>query len=148
MKIRWMTRWGRKAVAGAFVLFFLASLWPLSSLGSNPAEVEEFLATGYCPGCDLSGAILSGVDAGGSDIGNANLYRVILSLANLSGADLSGTNLTRATLDGANLSNASLDGADLSGATLVLADTTGTLTNASTTCPDGTAGPCNFLEGN
>ena len=138
---------------GATALFLAACLWPLSSQGSNPAEVEIFKSTGSCSGCDLSGAFLDAVDAQGGDLWNANmsnasLYRAQLGESDLSGADLSGANLTRATLDGADLSNTSLLSANLTGATFSLTITTGILTDASTTCPEGTAGPCELLENN
>lgn len=134
---------------GATALFLAASLWPLTSQGSSPADVATFKSTGSCPGCDLSGAFLDTVDAQGgdmwnADMSNASLYRAVLDQADLSGADLSGANLTRATLNGADLSNTSLLSADLTDATFSLANTTGVLTDASTTCPDGTAGPCDL----
>ena len=137
---------------GAAALFLASSLWPLSSQGSSPADVETFKSTGSCPGCDLSGAFLDAVDAQGGDMWNANLsnaslYRALLGQADLSGADLSGANLTRASLDGADLSSTSLLSADLTDATFSLAITAGVLTDASTTCPDGSVGPCD-LQGN
>ncbi|MBW2689971.1 MAG: pentapeptide repeat-containing protein [Deltaproteobacteria bacterium] len=134
-------------------IFLMASLWPLSSQASDPVEVEVFLEMRSCPGCDLSGAFLDTVAAIGGDLGDANLrdaslYRMNLDQANLSGADMTGVNLKWANLNGADLSNATLYNADLTYATLVNAKTTLLLTDGTTTCPDGTSGPCNFQEGN
>ena len=132
-----------KTIIGAIALLLIASLWPLSSQGSDPAELEIFLTTGSCPGCDLSGAFLDAVVAEGGDLWNTNLrgaslYRAKLSQANLSGADLTGANLMRV----------SLYGADLTGAILAQAKTTGAFTDTTTTCPDGSAGPCMLSGGN
>ena len=144
MKIRWMTRWGRKAVAGAFVLFFLASLWPLSSLGFEPDDVDTFMATGICPDCDLAGANFELEVFGAATLSGASLYGTSFFGADLSGADLSNANLGLAILEGANLSGANLSGADLSRAQLTEADLTGAVTDESTTCPDASSGPCTF----
>ena len=135
------------------IALLVAVLWPLSSQASQPVDIEVFLETGSCPGCDLSGLILENVAAGDNDFSSANLsdaslYGANLSQANLSGADLNGADLTRAFLTGADLSDVSLHSADLTGATMALADTTGAFSDESTTCPDGTAGPCDFLEVN
>ena len=78
-----------------------------TSTGSK--DLDQFLLTGECVECDLSGADLS------------DEY---LTRANLSGANLSGAILYMANLSGANLSGAILSGADLSGADLSMADLT------------------------
>lgn len=86
---------------------------------------------------DLSRTNLAQADLGGADLTGADLVRANLTAANLAGADLSdaelaGVGMPRADLRGANLRNANLNG--------VIA--TGALTSSSTTCPDGSAGPC------
>jgi len=132
----------------------------LSALGgaafaADPAAVQQARDTGACAGCDLSGADLMALHADAGDLSFSNmtgaeLYRSSLSGANLAGAVLVDANMRHAQLAGADMSGAVLSGADLSGANLsganmsaVLTDTY-TNTDASTTCPDGSAGPCNF----
>ena len=131
----------------------MMSMWPLFAHSADSTDVEIFQTTGSCPGCDLSGAFLDAVKAEGGDNWNVNLrdaslYRINLNLSNLSGADLGGANLRLSSLKGADLSYASLYGADLTDASLLGANTTGVRTDAFTTCPDGTAGPCAFQEDN
>lgn len=140
-------------VIGAVALLLMAGLWPVTSFAADPADVEDFLATGSCPGCDLSEAFLDTVDASGGDLWNArlknsSLYRANLELANLSGADLTGANLRKASLKGADLRQAKLVKADLTDALFDFADLTGAHTNETTICPDGAIGPCDFSEGN
>jgi len=97
---------------------------------ANPDHVAAFKKTHECPGCDLSGAQLAGIQAPNAKLTNANLAD-----ANLYGASLRGADLSGAVLDGANLEMVDLSGA--TGAVLGAART-----DARTTCPDGTAGPC------
>jgi len=135
------------------VFLLTVSMWSPLTHAADPGDIEAFMDSGSCPGCDLSGALLDRADADGGDLSDANLhktslYRASLSSANLNGADLSSANLTFSFLDGADLRYASLEGANLAGATLSGSDTTGVLTDVFTTCPDGTAGPCDFLEVN
>jgi uncharacterized protein YjbI with pentapeptide repeats len=78
----------------------------------------------------LSGAQLAGLTVELADLRNANLsdaslYKVRLRSANLTGANLSGANFTGAFLQGAR-------GANLSVA----------ITDETTVCPNGEAGPC------
>ena len=67
--------------------------------GFNPADLAILKTTDHCPGCDLSGAILT--------------------KATLSGADLSGAHLSNTNFTGANLTKANLTKANLTGATWV-----------------------------
>jgi uncharacterized protein YjbI with pentapeptide repeats len=87
-----------------------------------PASFE--LVDGYFvgPGANLARASLAG----------ANLFGLNLSSATLASANLSNSNLSRVNLDGANLTSATLTGATL----------TRVRTTATTTCVDGTKGPC------
>ncbi len=97
---------------------------------SDPDHVARFRTTHQCSGCDLSKAQLGGIVAPKAKLANANLTD-----ANLYGAKLAGADLTGAILTGANLEMADLSGA--TGAVL-----SGARTDARTTCPDGTTGPC------
>ena len=99
-------------------------------VAAKPDDVARLKATGSCSGCDLFGDELPGLQAPNADLTNANF-----SDANLYGANLSGSNLTGATLDGAVLTMANLSGAQ----GVIFGTAT---TDERTTCPDGTAGPC------
>ena len=123
----------------AVALFMAASLWPLSSQAEDAADVDEFLATGYCPGCDLAGANFDVGSHGAAVLSGASLYGTSFLGADLSYADLSNANLGLAILEGANLSGANLSGANLSWAQL-----TSAVTDENTTCPDASSGPCSF----
>ena len=130
-------------------IFLMASLWPLSSLASDPVDIEDFRATGYCPDCDLAGANFDLESHGAAMLSGASLYGTSFLGVDLSYADLSNANLSLAILEGANLSGANLSGADLSRAQLTEADLTGAnltgaVTDESTTCPDASSGPCAF----
>ncbi len=100
------------------------------AVAANPDQVATFKTTHQCPGCDLSGANLGGIQAPNAKLLNANLKNANLYGGNLRNADLSG-----AMLDGANLEMVDLTGA--TGAVLG-----GAKTDKRTTCPNGTAGPC------
>jgi len=130
-------------------IFLMASLWPLSSQGADPTDIEDFRATGFCPDCDLAGANFDLESYGAAMLSGASLYGTSFLGVDLSNADLSNTNLGLAILEGANLSGANLSGADLSRAQLTEADLTGAdltdvVTDETTTCPDASSGPCTF----
>jgi uncharacterized protein YjbI with pentapeptide repeats len=98
---------------------------------ANADQVTAFKTTHKCPGCDLSGANLGGLQAPKADLVNANLTNTYFYGGNLREAELTG-----AVLDGANLEMTDLTGA--TGALLASAKT-----DTRTTCPNGHAGPCN-----
>jgi uncharacterized protein YjbI with pentapeptide repeats len=111
----------------------------------NLEHVRLLRETGKCPACDLSSANLSGLISPGADLRNADLnyavlYKVRLNKANLDGATLKGANLAGANLTGAHLTGANLSGANLLGS--IGARLTDATTDVTTTCPDGTNGPC------
>lgn len=97
---------------------------------ANPEHVAAFRATKQCPGCDLKNAQLGGFQAQ-----QANLINADLSDASFYGGSLRGADLTGAILDRTNLEMTDLSGAV--GAILATA-----ITDARTTCPNGSAGPC------
>ena len=99
-------------------------------IASTPDDVEKLKSTGSCAGCDLFGENLAGVQAQNGDLSNANLGE-----ASFYGGNLSGANLSGAILDGANLKMVNLNGAI--GVNFGTAET-----DARTTCPDGSSGPC------
>ena len=97
---------------------------------ADPQQVQRLFRTGKCPGCDLQDANLSGLTAMNGD---------------LKGADLRGAKAYKANLRFADLTNANLTGTDFTGADLkktIGAQLAGATTDTTTTCPDGTAGPC------
>lgn len=91
---------------------------------------------------NLQGATLTGATLIGVDFGGANLSGADLSGAYLNGAILTGTNLVGARLNNTLLVEADLSGADLTNATLTGANTFVSVTDSSTTCPNGSKGPC------
>lgn len=115
-----------------FVLSLLLVLCSISGHTSsvNPEHVAAFRATKQCPGCDLRNAQLGGFQAQ-----KANLINADLSDASFYGGSLRGADLTGAILDRTNFEMADLSGAV--GAILATA-----ITDARTTCPNGSAGPC------
>ncbi len=96
----------------------------------NPAHLEQVRESHNCPGCDLRGAHLGGLNAELGNLKNADLRDAYMYKANLRGADLTG-----AFLNGAILSAADLRGAK--GANLLVA-----ITDERTVCPSGANGPC------
>ena len=101
-----------------------------ASQPANPEHVERLKTTLRCPDCNLREAAL-----GGLQLENAQLQN-----ADLSGAFLYGANLRGADLTGAILNDADLEMADLTGA--IGATLGAAKTDSRTTCPDGSAGPC------
>ena len=85
-------------------------------------KLARLQSTGACQFCDLTEAIMIGLDLSDLDLRNANLGRADLSGANLSGAYLRNADLTGANLTGANLNGAKLDGAILTKANLIRAN--------------------------
>ena len=79
-------------------LLLMATLWPLSSLGSDPDDIDTFLATGLCPECDLAGANFDVGSFGAAILSGASLYGTSFLGADLSDADLSNANLGLAIL--------------------------------------------------
>lgn len=106
----------------------LSSLWLATSVkAENPEHIKQMRETRRCPGCDLSGANLTGTKLVNADLSGANLKGADLSGADLrgvilEGANLNGANLKEAILVGANLRSSNLEGANLSGANLSNAD--------------------------
>jgi uncharacterized protein YjbI with pentapeptide repeats len=105
----------------------------------------KLLSARACDSCDLAGVDLArqnlkGVSAAQANLEGASFYRADLGGANFGGANLSKANLTMADLSNTNFGNANLAGANLSGSTG--AALAGATTTETTTCPDGTAGPC------
>lgn len=91
-----------------------------TAVAADEAQVAQFLATGVCPACDLSGADLSdffasGIEGSAVDLRAADLSGAMIHTLDLSGARLQGANLTRSEAAFTDFSNADLSGADLSG---------------------------------
>lgn len=101
-----------------------------ASQSANPEHIERLKSTLQCQSCDLREAQLAGLELPNAQLQNADLAGATLYGTNLRGADLTGAILNDADLEMANLEGAI-------GATLGAAKT-----DSRTTCPDGTAGPC------
>jgi uncharacterized protein YjbI with pentapeptide repeats len=114
----------------------LSILFCFGAWAENSDHVQQVWDTGSCPSCDLSSSYLKGLRAASGDLSNASLQSANLRDANLEEASFAGADLTGAELLGANLYAADLSGANLAGVT----------TDATTTCPDGSPGPCIFLN--
>jgi len=114
--------------------FILTVLLSLGAWAENPEHVQQARDTGSCPSCDLSSAYLKALQAPLGDLSNASLQGALLWDSNLVETSFAGADLTGAELLGANLYAADLTGANLAGV----------ITDATTTCPDGSPGPCVF----
>jgi uncharacterized protein YjbI with pentapeptide repeats len=97
--------------------------------GCEPPASEELTAGAKArrtfAGCDLTNAVLEGLDLGGIDLEGAFLEGAKLAGANLEKANLRNAVLTRADLTGARLAGADLTSANAGGAVLRGADLTG-----------------------
>lgn len=116
-----------------FVLVLLLTTLAVAaahSSSANPENVATFRATKACPGCDLKNAQLGGMQAANAQLANADL----------SDASFYGGNLRDADLTGAILDRTNLGMVDMTGA--IGAVLTNSITDARTTCPNGSAGPC------
>lgn len=89
----------------------------------------------------LVGADMTRAQFQGTSFFGATLDNAILTDANLQRADFRG-----ATLFGANLGGADLRGANLTEAVFTRARILGVLTDSTTKCPNGSAGPCTTLD--
>jgi hypothetical protein len=108
----------------------------------NPDLRECRLASVNLDGTSMRRSNLSNADLRGASLVGADLFKAVLSHASLAGADVAGANLTSVDLTGANLTGANLEGTRLTNAVLRDALLGGARTDASTTCPSGTPGPC------
>ncbi len=105
------------ALVGFSAIFLSLSL-SHAAQGANPIHLQQLLETGFCSGCDLTGADLREAHLLGADLRNADLSNADLENANLEGADLTGANLEGANLAGAFLNSAELNNANLTVASL------------------------------
>ena len=101
-----------------------------SAWWANSEDVARLWETRSCVKCDLSKADLSGAPLAKADLRNSILYDAKLYKADLRDATLTGTRFNGCDLTGANLTG-------VKDAALANAKT-----DASTTCADGSAGPC------
>jgi hypothetical protein len=88
------------------------------TLAYEEGDLQRLLERNACPGCDLTGADLSGRALQHADLRAANLMGARLTQTNLHQANLAGARLVAAQLTGVDLSFANLRGADLSHAFL------------------------------
>ena len=96
----------------------IVALLATPAFGFSEADIATLNATGSCPGCDLSGAVLSHADLRDAELSGADLTHADLTSVDLRRANLPYANLFRADLRGANLSDANLYSADLREAVL------------------------------
>lgn len=87
---------------------------------------------------DIYAAMADKANFAGADLTDGSLYQTTLNGANFKGAILIRTNVSWAQLDGTDFSGTDLTGAVFNWNWLLL----GAITDATTTCPDGTGGPC------
>lgn len=81
-------------------------------------DLDRLLKTNDCPKCDLSGAVLTGMDLSKAKLEGANLSGADLTKASLRMADMAGANLSESKLSGAVFEAADLFQANLSGASI------------------------------
>jgi uncharacterized protein YjbI with pentapeptide repeats len=117
------------STAMAIGIMAMASL-ALPGVAAQPADIQQLMQSGACPGCDLAGADLSDTHLIGADLREANLQGANLAGANLEGADLTGADLrgaqmTKTYLTNASLNRSNLANANLTGAIAFYADTRG-----------------------
>jgi hypothetical protein len=133
-----------------------SSIVPIANCSSNDSNKDGRITADeinprpgpgiFAQNCNLSGAVLSGMDLSGAyfnqanltgadlsntDLTGVNLYRASLLGANLTGADLADIYLYQANLTGASLYQADIRNANFTGADFTGADTRGTI---STSC--------------
>ncbi|NEO00782.1 MAG: TIM barrel protein, partial [Moorea sp. SIO3I7] len=111
----------------ALTIIVSLTIFSLPASAFVQADLEKFLETGNCSGCNLSEEFFFGDDFSGADLSNANLsnatfYNVDLNGANLSNATLTNANLERSELNNANLSEAQGENAIFKKAILVEAN--------------------------
>jgi uncharacterized protein YjbI with pentapeptide repeats len=94
----------------------------------------------------FAGASLVGADFTRARFDGALFDKAVLDDAVLTGATLREVAFTGALLRKANLSGADLRGTNLEGAVLTGASATAALTDSTTTCPNGSAGPCTSAD--
>jgi len=109
----------------SFILipFLLCSLMVNGAVGFDDADLQGLKSTNQCPGCNLTGVVLSGAKfpnakLAGANISSAGISNSVLANADFSGANMAYFNLTRADLTGANMSNTDLRVANLVNAKL------------------------------
>ncbi len=115
--------------------------------GNNWRELNPDLRECRLTGLNLDGTSmrrsnLSSADLTGASMVGADLFKALLGHASLAAANLTDANLTSVDLTGANLTDANLSGARMTNAVLTDALLEGAKTDTSTTCPNGTPGPC------
>lgn len=134
----------------------LADVRSGSLVGASPILPSGWeLLGGYLvgPGADLAGVNMSGKNFTTASLAPVEYawplplsaeylptdFRIVGGNVIGPGSDFAGATLTNADFE-----NVSLVGADLNGANLAGANMTGVVTDDTTTCPDGDAGPCTF----
>ena len=101
-----------------FILLII--IWSAQVNAYDELHLKRFKALNKCPGCDLSGANLSGFhDYSGGILEGANLKDAVfagakLRYVNFRGANLHGADLSRADLEGASFTQANLTSVNLS----------------------------------
>lgn len=140
-----MTRWSRVGLGFGVAAVLVVVGATVSAQNGASSNRDKVITEKACPKCDISNESfvrldLTGVNLTEANAAGASFYRTDLTNAQLAGADLSKANLSWADLTNANLGQANLRGANLAHA--IGAATAGSISDETTTCPDGTAGPC------
>jgi uncharacterized protein YjbI with pentapeptide repeats len=93
-------------------------------------------------GADLTRAWMPRAQLIDADLSGARMSGVILNSGDLTGANLRGADLSSANLTSVNIERADFTGANLRGAKMGDTYPDDTVSDATTTCPDGSHGPC------
>lgn len=129
----------------------LLSSTAVAKASYDPSQLQQFLQTNACPGCDLSGSVIFGDHSQAkldrANLSDADMNNLLLFEAKLTNANLTGTNLINANLLGADFKGSELYGAHLDSANLYQANITPQqLAEAVSFCgailPDGSEGKC------
>jgi uncharacterized protein YjbI with pentapeptide repeats len=91
---------------------------------------------------DLTRAWMARAQLIDADLSGAQMSGAILNSGNLTGANLRGANLSSANLTSVLIERADFTGANLRGAKMGDTYPDDTVSDATTTCPDGSHGPC------
>lgn len=127
----WGQEWQVKA-AGTWqsVVYYPGTSTPVLTINAATGDASTFepkvvtpslaalVASGSCPGADLSQVVLNGAAMRCIDLTGADLTGASLVAADLSGCVLAGVNFTSAALAGVRFDGAVLDGADMTRAIL------------------------------
>lgn len=92
----------------------------------------------------INGSVMTQTNFSEADLNGAQIVNSVLDGSLFIDATLTGANFSFSSLIDADLSGSDLRGVNLNEANLTRATLTGVVTDDTTTCPDGSQGPCEF----